>query len=189
MEPTELIDQAQEAVGSTMGSVVALSVAILAVFMGLFKVKDDNICQAMQQAQADRIDNWGWYQAHKTRFEVAEATVSSLKACAATPERDVQIAVWEKTVAKQKGEGDDTKKKAEEAEKTYDKWNFRDDQFDMADSAISVAIAVLAVTALTRKKALLYVGFAFAAFGLVLGLAGMFGWTIHPDFLAKFLGT
>src|SRR5580765_8361336 len=95
MEPTELLEQTREAAGSKMGSIVALSVAFLAVFMGIFKVKDDNICQAMQQAQADRIDNWGWYQAKKTRFEVAEATVSSLKACAPSPERDVQIGVWE----------------------------------------------------------------------------------------------
>jgi hypothetical protein len=189
MEAQELLDKAQEAAGSRMGNVVAVSVAVLAVFMGLFKVKDDNICQAMQQSQADRIDNWGWYQAHKTRFEVAEATVSSLKACAPTPERDVQIGIWEKTVAKQKGEGDDTQKKAQDAEKAYDKWNFRDDQFDMADSSLSVAIAVLAVTALTKKKGLLVVGFVFAAFGLVMGLSGLFGWTIHPDALAKFLGT
>ena len=189
MEPTELIDHAQEAAGSKMGSVVALSVAILAVFMGLFKVKDDNICQAMQQAQADRIDNWSWYQAHKTRSEVALATVSSLKVCAPSPDRDVQIRVWEKTIADQKGKADDIQKKAKDAEAAYDKWNYRDDQFDIADSALSVSIAVLAVTALTRKKGLLIVGFVFAGFGLVLGLSGMFGWAIHPDFLAKFLGT
>ena len=37
---------------------VAFTVALLATFMGICKVKDDNIVQAMQQAQADRIDNW-----------------------------------------------------------------------------------------------------------------------------------
>lgn len=189
MEATEVLDKAQEAAGSRMGNVVALSVAILAVFMGLFKVKDDNICQAMQQSQADRIDNWGWYQAHKTRLEVAEATVSSLKAVPQTPERDAQISIWEKTSAKQKGEGDDTMKKAKDAQKAYDAWNYRDDQFDMADSSLSVAIAVLAVTALAKKKGLLIVGFVFAAFGLTLGLAGLFGWHIHPDAIASFLGT
>ena len=172
-----------------MGSTVAISVAFLAVFMGIFKVKDDNICQAMQQAQADRIDNWGWYQAHKTRFEIAEATVSSLKATPQSPERDVQISIWEKTVAKQKGEGDDTQKKAQDAEKAYNDWNFRDDQFDMADSSLSVSSAVLAVTALTNKKALLIFGFLFAGFGLVMGISGMFGFKIHPNALANFLGT
>lgn len=189
MEATELLDQAEELKGRKMGTIVATSVAILAVFMGIFKVKDDNICQAMQQAQADRIDNWGWYQAHKTRFEVAEATVSSLKSMPQSPERDIQIAAWQKTVDKQKGEGDDVKKKAEDAEKAYDDWNFRDDQFDMADSTLSVSIAILAVTALTNKKFLLVIGFLFAVTGLVFGLSGMFGGKIHPGALAKFLGT
>ena len=189
MEGSELLDQAQEAAGSKIGTIVALSVAFLAVFMGLFKVKDDNICQAMQQSQADRIDNWGWYQAHKTRAEVAESTVSALKSMSPSPEREVQLKVWEKTVNDQKGKADDIQKKAKDAEDQYNKWNFRDDQFDMADSAISVAIAVLAVTALTKKKALLIFGFVFAAFGLILGLAGMFGWAIHPNAIANFLGT
>lgn len=189
MEPNELLDQTEALKERTMGTVVAISVALLAVFMGLFKVKDDNICQAMQQAQADRIDNWGWYQAHKTRFEVAQATVSSLKSTPSSPERDIQIGIWEKSVAKQKDEGDDVKKKAEDAEKAYDLWNYRDDQFDMADSALSVSIAVLAVTALTNRKFLLYLGFTLAFFGLLFGLSGMFGWHIHPGFLAKFLGT
>ena len=31
---------------------------LLATFMGICKVKDDNIVQAMQQAQADKIDNY-----------------------------------------------------------------------------------------------------------------------------------
>src|SRR5207253_6535858 len=53
---------------------VAISVALLATFMGICKVKDDNIVQAMQQAQADKIDNYSWYQARNTREEVANST-------------------------------------------------------------------------------------------------------------------
>ena len=34
--------------------------ALLATFMGVCKVKDDNIVQAMQQAQTDRIDHWSY---------------------------------------------------------------------------------------------------------------------------------
>src|SRR6266404_9789982 len=59
---------------------VAISVALLATFMGICKVKDDNIVQAMQQAQADKIDNYSWYQARNIREEVARATVAQLKA-------------------------------------------------------------------------------------------------------------
>jgi len=38
-----------------LNTLVAISVALLATFMGICKVKDDNIVQAMQQAQAERL--------------------------------------------------------------------------------------------------------------------------------------
>src|ERR1700682_4006449 len=62
---------------------VAISVALLATFMGICKVKDDNIVQAMQHAQADKIDNYSWYQARNVREEVANATVAQMTAQAA----------------------------------------------------------------------------------------------------------
>src|SRR6266550_4188207 len=63
---------------------VAISVALLATFMGICKVKDDNIVQAMQQAQADKIDSYSWYQARNIREEVANATIAQLKALQAS---------------------------------------------------------------------------------------------------------
>src|ERR1700704_5404864 len=59
---------------------VAISVALLATFMGICKVKDDNIVQAMQQAQADKIDNYSWYQARNIREEIAKSTIAELTA-------------------------------------------------------------------------------------------------------------
>src|ERR1700730_10789305 len=67
-----------------LNTLVAISVALLATFMGICKVKDDNIVQAMQQAQADKIDNYSWYQARNIREEVARATVAQLTALAAS---------------------------------------------------------------------------------------------------------
>src|SRR6478609_2323660 len=58
---------------------VALTVALLATFMGICKVRDDNLVQAMQQAQADKIDHWSFYQARNIRQEVAQATVDQLQ--------------------------------------------------------------------------------------------------------------
>src|SRR5712672_1060768 len=71
-----------------LNTLVAISVALLATFMGICKVKDDNIVQAMQQAQADKIDNYSWYQARNIREEVAKATVAQLtaQAAGATPQ-------------------------------------------------------------------------------------------------------
>src|ERR1700730_3799810 len=61
-----------------LNTLVAISVALLATFMGICKVKDDNIVQAMQQAQADKIDHWSFYQARNIRQEIAQATVTQL---------------------------------------------------------------------------------------------------------------
>ena len=62
-----------------------------------------------------------------------------------------------------------------------------DDQFDISEAGLSIAIALLGVSALTQKKWLVGLALLFALFGLVLGLAGFFGWTFHPDAIAKVL--
>ena len=61
IDPKDVIDRAAEA-GRPIGpawlnSAVALTVALLATFMGICKVKDDNIVQSMQQAQANKLDH------------------------------------------------------------------------------------------------------------------------------------
>src|SRR5437762_2820455 len=64
---------------SRLGARVAVTVALIATFLGICKVKDDNIVQAMQQAQADKLDHWNFYQARNIREEVAASTVAQLK--------------------------------------------------------------------------------------------------------------
>ncbi|HJV75148.1 MAG TPA: DUF4337 family protein [Noviherbaspirillum sp.] len=66
-----------------MNTLVAITVSLLATFMGVCKVKDDNIVQSMQQAQANKIDHWAFYQARNIREEVAKATVVQLQLAAA----------------------------------------------------------------------------------------------------------
>src|SRR5712664_4899604 len=99
-KPTETTVEAKKP-KAHLNTWVAISVALLATFMGICKVKDDNIVQAMQQAQADKIDNYSWYQARNIREEVARATVAQLKAEAAAappqakPVFDEQLKTYE----------------------------------------------------------------------------------------------
>src|SRR5437773_10292610 len=51
---------------------VAISVALLASFMAVTKVKDDNIVQAMLQAKSDAVDTWGEYQAKRIKQHLVE---------------------------------------------------------------------------------------------------------------------
>src|SRR5438045_2162470 len=69
---------------SRLNTLVAITVALLATFTGLCKVKDDNIVQAMQQAQADKIDHWSWYQALHVREEVVTDQLAALELQKAT---------------------------------------------------------------------------------------------------------
>src|SRR3954451_15343634 len=81
-----------------LNQAVAVMVALLATFTGICKVKDDNIVQAMQQAQADKLDHWAFYQARNLREELAKATLVQLRLQAAgrPPERRVE---YDKVVA------------------------------------------------------------------------------------------
>src|SRR4051812_43855725 len=79
LDPIDTVGQAREARiieqdKSRLHVLVAITVALLATFMGICKVKDDNIVQAMQQSQANKLDHWNFYQARNIREDVARAT-------------------------------------------------------------------------------------------------------------------
>ena len=176
-----------------LSSWVAVTVAILATFLGVCKVKDDNIVQAMQQAQADRIDHWSFYQARNIREEVAKATLEQLRLAApsapASRQAEYRAAIgrYEALVADQETKKEEVRKQAEDDAKRYDALNYRDDQFDLSDALIAIAISMLAVTALTHKRWLYWLALVPTFFGVLMGVAGLFGLHIHSDFIAQLL--
>ena len=95
------------------------------------------------------------------------------------------IAKYQAIAADQNAKKAELKAQAEQAQKTYDALNYRDDQFDLASAAIAIAIALLAVTALTHQWWLFFLALVPSAFGFVMGLSGLLGWAVHPDFLIR----
>lgn len=172
---------------------VAITVALLATFLGVCKVKDDNIVQGMQQAQADKLDHWNFYQARNIREEVAAAAAAqlTLAAAGASPAQQASygaaIASYEALVADQKKKKEELRRQAEQDQQTYDALNYRDDQFDLSDALIALAISLLALTALTHKPWLYWLALLPTAGGVVMGLSGLLGWHVHPDALAHLL--
>jgi len=126
IDPRELLCQAEtarnerEARSASLNAAVAATIALLATFMGICRVKDDNIVQAMQQAQADNL-------------------------------------------------------------------NYRDDQFDLSNAPIAIAVSLLAVTALTRLWLLYWVSLLPTATGLLMDMAGLTAWDFHPTALVELL--
>ncbi len=172
---------------------VAITVALLATFMGICKVKDDNIVQSMQQAQASKIDHWNFYQARNIREEVAKGTLVQLQLAApAPPATESQaykkaIEHYAQLAAEQAQKKNELKAQAEQDQKDYDAANFRDDQFDLADALLAIAISLLAVTALTHFWWLYFIALVPTGFGVLMGLSGLAGWGIHPDALIRLL--
>jgi Domain of unknown function (DUF4337) len=188
----EAVEKAKES-NDNLNNVIAVLVALLATFMALCNIKDGNIVQSMSQAQAHAVDQWGYYQAKGMKQNLAESVLDQLQlrkaegAGAALPLIDKEIATYTQQVKKYDKEKADIKKEAEGAQAEYDRLNTHDDQFDMSEATMSIAIALLGVSALTRKKWLVGLAILFAGFGVLMGLAGFFSWGIHPDAFAKFL--
>jgi hypothetical protein len=181
----------------SLNTIVAVSAAITATFIAVCNVKDGNIVQAMQQAQAGSIDAWATYQAKGTKLNIAEAALDSLRlqqqlAPPATPDARALVTKtldeYERKIQHYEAEKAELKRTAEGFGAEYDRLNLHDDQFDMAEAATSIAIALFAMTALTQKKKLIIVALAFAGLGLVMGTAGFLGLGLHPNALAKLLG-
>jgi hypothetical protein len=187
---TEAIEHSH---GSGLGSIVALLVALAATFMALASVKDRNITLRMDRAQAKSVDTWNYYQAKSTKQNLAEATLDqliTLKAAApaaAGAEIDKRIGDYRKQASRYEHEKGEVKEEAEGYEKSYEALNEQHDLFDLCDAAISVAIALLGVTALTRKKWLLGVAAVFLVTGVFFGVAGFMNWPIHPESAIKWL--
>ena len=181
------------AAASRLSTWVAITVALLATFLGVCKVKDDNIVQAMQQAQADKLDHWSFYQARNIREEVAKGTLVQLslaESCAPAAGqakyREAE-AIYERLIAEQSQKKEELRKQAELDQQTYDALNYRDDQFDLSDALVALAISLLALTALTHKQWLYWVALVPTAFGVLMGMAGLFGWHLHSDAFARLL--
>ena len=184
---------AQHRKRARLNAAVALTVALLATFMGICKIKDDNICQAMQQAQADKIDHWSYYQARNVRQEVAEATATQLRLQQASQPAAAQAAYAEAIAKYDQIARDQAQKKQQVAaqadadQKNYDALNYRDDQFDLSDALLAIAISMLAVSSLTQLLWLYLLSLFPAACGVIMGVAGLTGLHIHPDRLTTLL--
>jgi hypothetical protein len=187
----ETVEHAERSGG--LGSVIALLVALAATFVALTSVKDRNITLRMDQAQAKSVDTWNYYQAKSTKQNLAESTLDELvalraaSAAAAGADLDKRIANYEKQVSRYESEKGEVKDEAEGYEKRYESLNEQHDLFDLCDAAMSVAIALLGVTALTRKKWLLAVAGVFLITGVFFGVAGFMNLPIHPQTAIKWL--
>ena len=177
------IEIGAEAKDKRLNRMVALTVVLLSIFMGLGQVKDGNIVQAMTQAQSNAVDRWGEYQATRTKLHIDETALAQARV---TPGLAAEQSRLTTEIAKYQKEAPELRKQAEGFQAQYDALNVHDDQFDASDAAIGVAVAVAAVAALSESQLALVFAWLVGGFGVVMGLAGFFGWALKSP-LASFL--
>jgi len=178
----EVVEHAHE--HGSLGSIVALLVALSATFGAITSVKDRNITLRMNQAQAKSIDTWNYYQSKSMKQNLAEATLDQMTAVGGA---EASLARYKKQVERYDHEKSEVKEEAEGYEKKYEALNEQHDLFDLCEAALSVGIALLGVTALTRKRWLLYVGGVFLVTGVFFGVSGFMNLPIHMSRLVSWL--
>ena len=181
------IELSADAKDKRLNRLVAITVVILSVTMGLGNIKDGNIVQAMAQAQANAVDHWGEYQATKTKRHIVDTAAAQL-AATGSPASAPTVAAFRAESAKYATEAPGLAQQAKADAAQYDALNVHDDQFDASEALISTAISVAAVAALVESFGVLAVAWGFSAFGLFMSVCGFAGWAFHPDVLSNFLG-
>ncbi|MEO6248084.1 MAG: DUF4337 family protein [Sphingomicrobium sp.] len=177
-----------EAKDKRLNRLVALTVVVLSVAMGLGNIKDGNIVQAMSQAQASSLDRWNEYQATRTKLHIVDTASAQLSASTDPARAATTLAAFAAETAKYKAETPGLARQAKGFSDQYDALNVHDDQFDAAEASISTAISIAAIAALTESMIPLVAAWVFGAFGLFFLLCGFLGWGFHPDVLSTILG-
>ena len=182
------LEVSAEAKDKRLNRMIAITVVALSVFVGLCHIKDENIVQAMERSEAHAIDTWNQYQATRTKQHLSQASRTQLALLGQPGKVDPALAELDRDIARYKGEAPALADKARDQDAEYDRLNFRDDQFDAADAAISTAISLAAVAALVESLGLLMVAWGFGGFGVFMGLEAFLGGAFHPAALSTFLG-
>ena len=160
---------------------VGIAVVVLATFLGVCNVKDANIVQAMQKALVEKNDNWAWYQARNIRNDVYRSAADQLsvpypgETPAIAKVREAMAAKYLENADIQAEKMKQQKEDAEESERKYTQLNSKDDQFDLSEASLAIALAMMGVTALIKRWWMFWIAMIPAAFGLFMGAAGFAG--------------
>jgi hypothetical protein len=188
----ESLEHARE---SKLNSKIAIFVAITATFMALCNIKGGNIVQNMSKAQSKAVNNWAYFQSKSTKQLLSENMIELLNTqllnssnLATKEDIEKKIVKYKERVDRYEKEKNEIKAEAEAYEKSYDDMNVFDDQFDMTEAMLSIAIAMFGLTALTQKKPLFYFALTLSFSGLLLGLTAFMKISLHSEFVSTILG-
>ena len=140
---------------------VAVSTALMAVFAAIAGLMAGHHSNEALIEQIKASDQWSFYQAKGIKAEIKNLAVTSGTADAASVQR-------------YKAEQDDIKNKAQEAETLSEQHLASHVVLSRAVTLFQIAIAISAISILTKKRFLWIVAMIIALMGLVFFLQGVF---------------
>jgi Na+-translocating ferredoxin:NAD+ oxidoreductase RnfD subunit len=146
---------------------VALSTAILAVLAAIAGLLSGKHANEAMMSQIQASDQWSYYQAKSIKASVLDAKMTLTDS--ATENDKVKAAKYQEEQAEIKHEAE---QKEAEAKSNFHKHEV----FARGVTMFQIAIAIAAISALTKRRPFWYVSLAFGCVGLVFLVLG---WIAH----------
>lgn len=175
-------------------NLVAATIALLATFTALAAIKGGNVAQNIQQAQVSSNDNWAWYQAVRTREDIATYELLRLNQLQRNHPARAEAARLAREITAQGAElahirerKDEVQHDATAADASVASLNVFDNQYDISTGLITIAMSLLAICVLAQTRWLYWFSLAPGGVGLIFGAAAMGGIPINVSLLTKLL--
>jgi hypothetical protein len=149
--------------GAPWISWVALSTAILAVLAAIAGLLSGSHANEAMMNQIEASDQWGYYQAKSIKASVLEAKMSL---AATATEKDKEKA------AQYQEEQTEIKREAEHMQTEAKAHFHKHEVFARSVTMFQIAIAIAAISALTRKRRFWFVSLVFGLAGAVFLVLG-----------------
>jgi len=143
---------------------VALSTAILAVLAAISGLLAGKHANEAMMSQIQASDQWGYFQAKSIKAAILEA-----KATLASEATDTD----KEKAARYQREQEEIKHVAEHKEAEAEANFHKHEVFARSVTMFQIAIAIAAISALTRKRAFWFVGLVFGLAGVVFMVLGL----------------
>jgi len=156
---------------------VSLSTAILAVFAAVGALQAGGLVNQAMMSQIKASDKWNEYQASRQKshmYTIGRNNLLDLALFKAKP-MEKRAAEYESQIDKEEGKAKDLHEKAMQLEEQSERQMKKHERFAYEVAMLQVAIALGAVSALTKVKSVWVLSMALGLLGVVLFVVGFFG--------------
>ena len=174
MSVNEELEEHVEHVKEGFDKVIAGNMAIVAALLAIVSVLGQHYNTEELLRQQQSSDQWAFYQAKDIRRYVAQSTQDVLMQGASPSNKAASAATdrYLKDAARYKTDGAKIQEEARKLERERDESGHKATQFHIGEVFLEVAIVLLSLSILTKRRPLAFAGFASAIFGVVWSTRG-----------------